>query len=168
MAVAGRAQASASGFSSWAIGPWVVLLLAGMGMVQYLRHGDYLYLGAALVVVVVSASCIMRQAWARPAMQWLALLLALWALLSGAWMLRQWGDFEIARQHALAQPQLAPVALWLIARAQRTWTVALALKAAAIPLLSWLAWGLGRADVRAQFRSWRGAAAAKRSKQGIS
>ena len=150
---AGRAPAS--GFSLWAIGLWVVLLLAGMGLVQYLRHGEYLYLGAALVVIVVSAGCVMRQAWARPAMQVLAVLLALWALASGSWMLQQWGDFEIARQHALSQPQLGPAALWMIARAQRTWQVALALKGLAIPLLLWLAWVLGRAGVRGQFRSRR-------------
>lgn len=154
MSVAGRGEgASASGFSPWAIGPWVVLLLAGLGFVQYLRHGEYLYLGAALVVIVVSAGCIMRQAWARSAMQLLAVLLALWALISGIWMLQQWGDFETARQHALAQPQLGQVMLWMIARAERTWQVALVLKAVAIPLLLWLAWALGRADVRSQFRS---------------
>lgn len=153
LARAGRAPTS--GFSLWAIGPWVLLLLAGLGFVQYLRLGEYLYLGAAVVVIVVSAGCILRQAWARPAMQLLAILLVLWALLSGAWMLQQWGDFETARQHALAQPQLGQIALWMIARAERTWRVALALKAIAIPLLLWLAWTLGRADVRSQFRSRR-------------
>lgn len=148
-------RASAPGFSLWAIGPWLVLLLAGLGFVQYLRHGEYFYLGAAVVVIVVSAGCILRQAWARPAMQLLAIVLALWALLSGAWMLQQWGDFATARQHALAQPQLGQVMLWMIARAERTWQVALVLKAFAIPLLLWLAWALGQADVRSQFRSRR-------------
>ena len=156
MPVLARAgSAPTSGFSPWAIGPWVLLLLAGMGFVQYLRHWEYLYLGAALVVIVISAGCVMRQAWSRLAMQVLAVLLALWALASGVWMLQQWGDFETARQHALAQPQLGPIALWMIARAQRTWQVALALKAVAIPLLLWLVWTLGRREVRAQFRSRR-------------
>lgn len=153
LARAGRAPTS--GFSLWAIGPWVLLLLAGMGFVQYLRHGEYLYLGAALVVIVISAGCVMRQAWSRPAMQVLSVLLALWALASGVWMLQQWNDFETARQHALAQPQLGPIVLWMIARAQRIWQVALALKAVAIPLLLWLVWTLGRREVRAQFRSRR-------------
>jgi energy-coupling factor transporter transmembrane protein EcfT len=144
--------ASARRFSAWAVGPWVLLLFAALGFVQYLRHAEYIYLAAALLVIVVCAGCILRQAWARPAMQVLAVLLALWALASGVLMLQQWGDFDAARQHALAQPQLGEVALWMIARAERTWQVGLALKAAAIPLLLWLAWQLGRPAARAQFR----------------
>lgn len=156
MPVTVRAGASpARRFAVWAMGLWVVLLFAAMGFVQYLRHGEYLYLTAAVLVIVVCAGCILRQAWARPAMQVLAVLLALWALISGVLMLQQWSDFETARQHALGQPQLGEVALWLIARAQRTWQVGLALKAVAIPLLLWLAWQLGRPAVRAQFRSRR-------------
>ncbi len=139
-------------FSAWAVGPWVLLLFAALGFVQYLRHAEYIYLAAALLVIVVCAGCILRQAWARPAMQVLAMLLAVWALVTGVLMLQQWGDFDTARQHALAQPQLGDVALWMIARAERTWQVGLALKAVAIPLLLWLAWQLGRPAVRVQFR----------------
>jgi hypothetical protein len=146
------APASTRRFSAWAVGPWVLLLFAAMGFVQYLRHAEYVYLAAALLVIVACAGCILRQAWARPTMQLLAVLLAVWALASGVLMLQQWGDFDTARQHALAQPQLSDVALWMIARAERTWQVGLALKAAAIPLLLWLAWQLGRPAVRAQFR----------------
>jgi hypothetical protein len=47
------------------------------------------------------------------------------------------------------------MALWMIARAQRTWQVGIALKLAAIPALLWLAWQLGRPAVRTQFRSRR-------------
>lgn len=147
--------APARRFAVWAIGLWVVLLFAAMGFVQYLRHGEYLYLAAAVLVIATCAGCILRQAWARPAMQVLAVLLALWALVSGVMLLQQSGDFDIARQHALAQPQLGEVALWLIARAERTWQVGLVLKAVAVPLLLWLAWQLGRPAVRAQFRSRR-------------
>jgi len=146
------APAPARRFSAWAVGPWVLLLFAAMGFVQYLRHAEYVYLAADLLVIVACAGCILRQAWARPTMQLLAVLLAVWALASGVLMLQQWGDFDTARQHALAQPQLSDVALWMIARAERTWQVGLALKAAAIPLLLWLAWQLGRPAVRAQFR----------------
>ncbi|KZC39462.1 MULTISPECIES: hypothetical protein [Rhodanobacter] len=147
--------APARRFAAWAVGPWVLLLFAALGFVQYLRHAEYGYLAAAVLVIVTCAGCILRQAWARPALQVLAVMLAAWALATGALMLRQWGDFDIARQHALAQPQLGEVALWMIARAERTWQVGLALKAAAIPLLLWLAWALGRPAVRAQFRPWR-------------
>jgi hypothetical protein len=143
-------------FSVWMIGVWVVLLFAAMGAVQYLQHAEYAYLLAALLVFVACAGCILRQAWARPTMQWLAVLLALWALVSAVLMLRQWGDFEAARQHALAmQAQFAEIALWTIARAQRTWQVGLALKAIAIPMLLWLAWQLGRPAVCAQFKQRR-------------
>ena len=146
---------SAHGFALWMIGLWVVLLLAAMGCVQYLQHADYAYLLSGLVVIVVCVGCILRQAWARPVMRALAVLLALWSLVSGVLMLQHAGDFERARQHALAQPQLAQIALWLIARAQRTWQVGIALKAIAVPLLLWLAWQLGRPGVRVQFRARR-------------
>ena len=139
-------------FAAWAIALWVLLLIAALGCVQYLQHGEYAYLLAALIVVVVCAGCILRQAWARPTMRVIAVVLALWALATGVLMLQHWGDFETARQHALAQPQLGDVAVWIINRAQRTWQVGLALKALAIPLLLWLAWQLGRPVVKAQFR----------------
>ena len=144
---------SAHGFAPWMIGLWVVLLLAAIGCVQYLQHGDYAYLLAGLVVIVVCVGGILRQAWARPVLRALAVLLALWSLVSGVLMLQHVGDFARARQHALSQPQLADMALWLIARAQRTWQVGIALKALAVPLLLWLAWRLGRPGVRVQFRT---------------
>lgn len=142
-------------FAAWAIGPWMLLLLAAFGLVQYLRQAEYVYLAAALVVVVVSAGCIMRQGWSRPAMQVLALLLAVWSLVTAVLMLQQGGDFALARQHALAQPQLGDVAVWLIARAERTWQIGIALKLLAIPALLWLAWRLGRPAVKIQFRPRR-------------
>lgn len=150
-----RADGSPRSFATWALGAWVLLLLAAVGAVQYLRGGDHVYLVAALLVIVACAGCILRQGWARPVLQGLCLLLALWALATGALMLRQWDQFALARQHALAQPELGELTLWLVARAQRTWQVALALKALAVPLLLWLAWALGRPNVRAQFRTRR-------------
>lgn len=126
-----------------------------MGAVQYLRQGNFIYLAAAALTMVACAGCVLRQGWARPGLRILCVLLALWASISGALMLGQWDSFAIARQHALAQPALAEMALWLIARAQRTWEVALGLKAASIPLLLWLAWQLGRPAVQAQFKRRR-------------
>ncbi len=156
MSLALRAEPStARRFAVWAMGPWILLLIAAMGCLQYLQHAEYAYLAAAMVVIVVSAGCILRQSWARSSMRVLAVLLALWALVTGVLMLQQWGDFERARQDALAQPQLGEVALWMIARAQRTYEVGLALKAIAIPLLLWLTWLLGRPSVIAQFKRRR-------------
>jgi hypothetical protein len=148
----GNDASSVRRFSLWMIAVWILLLLAALGAVQYLQHAEYPYLAAALVVIVICAGCILRQGWARPAMRVLALLLAAWSMVTGVLMLQQWGDFETARQHALAQPQLGELALWLIARAKRTWEVGLALKAIAIPALLWLAWKLGQFGVRAQFK----------------
>jgi hypothetical protein len=142
-------------FAAWAIVPWVLLLLAAVGFVQYLRQAEYHYLAGALLVIAVCAGCILRQAWSRSAMQVLALLLAVWSLVTAVLMLQQSGDFEIARQHARAQPQLGEIALWMIARAERTWQVGIGLKVLVIPVLLWLAWQLGRPAVRAQFRSRR-------------
>jgi hypothetical protein len=138
-------------FAVWAVVPWILLLLAALGCAQYLQHAEYIYLAAASVVFVVCAATILRQPWARPAMQALAVLLALWALVTGALMLRHWNDFEMARQYAMTQLQLGQPAAWMIDRAQRTWRVGLALKALAIPLLLWLAWQLSRPAVRRQF-----------------
>jgi O-antigen ligase len=149
-------NAPARRFSAWTIGVWVLLLFAALGAVQYLQHAEYPYLVAALVVFVTCAGCILRQAWARPTLLVLAVLLAAWSVVSGVLMLRQWGDFETARQHALTmQPQLGEAAQWMIARARRTWQVGLALKAIAVPFLLWLAWQLGRPAARAQFRPRR-------------
>ena len=142
-------------FAVWAVGPWLLLFIAGMGCLQYFRNADYAYLAAAVGVIVVCAGCILRQSWARSTMRVLAVLLALWAMVTGVLMLQQWGDFERARQDALAHPQLSEIALWMIARAQRTYAVGLALKAIAIPLLIWLAWQLGRPSVCAQFKPRR-------------
>ncbi len=148
-------SSSSRRFAAWAIGPWVLLLVAALGGVQYLTHAHYIYLAAALMVIAVSAGCILRQGWARGAMRWMAALLAIWAVISGAMMLQHWGDFERARQQALAQPQLGEVVVWMIDRAQRTWQIGLLLKVIAIPLLLWLAWILGKPAVRSQFRQRR-------------
>ena len=143
-------------FAAWAIGPWMILLLAAVGFVQYLRQAQYLWLLAALAVIAVSAGCILRQAWARAAMRVLAVLLALGALYSLALDAAHWGDFDRARQHVLAQsPALAELGLWMIDRAQRIREVSVAIKLVAMPLLLWLAWTLGRPAVRAQFRTRR-------------
>jgi len=139
-----------SRFGLWRVATWIVLLLAGVGGVLYLRHGDWPYLAGTFVVVLVCAGGILRQPWARQALRVVALLLALWALATGGLMLAQWGQFDAARAHATTQPQ-AQLLLLLIEQARRNFLLGLALKALLIPLLLWLAWQLGRPSVRAQF-----------------
>lgn len=142
-------------FALWAVGPWVLLLLAAFGAVQYLQHAHFASLIVALAVIGVCAGCILRQAWARPAMQVLALLLAAWAAVTGVLMLRQWGDFELARQQLGGGSELGDMAVWMIDRAERTWRVALALKWLAVAPLLWLGWQMSRPAVREQFRARR-------------
>lgn len=142
-------------FAAWALATWVILLLAAFAGVQYARHADWIYLAAALGVIAACAGAILRQAWARGLLQLLCVLLAVWTVVTGVWMAGQWDQFALARARALAQPQAAALWLWQIARDQRTWQVALGLKAAAVPLLGWLAWTLGRPAVRGQFHGRR-------------
>lgn len=150
----GRSKATqARRFSWWTIAVWLVLLFAALAAVQYVAHAEYVYLLASIIVLAVCIGCIARLHWARPTMRVMALLLALWTIVTAVLMLGQWGEFEVARQHAQNQPQLREIALWMVARAQRTWQVGLALKTLAIPMLIWLWWQLGRPHVRHQFRS---------------
>jgi energy-coupling factor transporter transmembrane protein EcfT len=139
-------------FSMWSLALWVLLLLLAYGGVQYLQHGDFLYLAASFVAIVICVGAIMRHEWARSAMRVVLLLIALYALASGVAMLMHWGDFEKARQEALANPQLADDLSMMLERAKRVFQIALALKAISIPCLLWLAWALGRPTVRAQFQ----------------
>ncbi len=138
-------------FSLWMTAVWIVMLFAALGAVQYLKHAEYPYLLAAVVVIAVCAGCVLRLRWARPTMRVVTWLLIIWTVATAVLMLRQWGDFEAARQHVQSEPALRQLALWMIARAQRAWEVGLALKCVSVPVLLWLAWQLGRSSVRAQF-----------------
>lgn len=149
----GAAAKPAQRFSWWLMVVWLVLLFAALGAVQYMAHAEYMYLLASIAVIAVCAGCILKLRWARPTMQVLAVLLVLWSIATAVLMLRQWGEFEVARQHAQNEPQMRELALWMVARAQRTWQVGIALKALAVPALAWLAWQLGQPQVRAQFHS---------------
>jgi hypothetical protein len=137
-------------FAAWRVAAWMLLLLAAFGGVQYLRYGDWPYLAGTLVVVVVCVGSILRQPWARQALRVVALLLVLWVLASGGLMFAQWDQFAQARAHALAQPR-PEILLLVIEQARRSYLLGLLLKALLVPLLLWLAWQLGRPQVRAQF-----------------
>ncbi|MGN6281300.1 hypothetical protein [Frateuria sp.] len=140
----------ASRFGLWRVATWIVLLLAAFGGVLYLRHGDWPYLVGTFAVIVVCAGGILRQPWARPALRVVAVLLALWVLVTGGLMLAQWDQFDMARTHAMTQPQ-PELLLLVIEQARRSFLLGLAFKALLVPLLLWLAWQLGRPPVRAQF-----------------
>ncbi|HEX7813887.1 hypothetical protein [Dyella sp.] len=143
--------ASPRRFAIWSLALWVLLLLAGYAGLQYMQHGEFVYLAATFVVIVICVAAIMRHEWARSAMRATTVVLALYALVSGVAILVHWGDFDKARQAALAQPQTADLALFMIERTRRTFQVVLGLKAIAIPLLLWLGWVLGQPPVRSQF-----------------
>lgn len=138
-------------FGAWRVGSWIVLLLAAFGGVLYLQHGDYPYLAGALAVIAVCAGSILRQPWARQALRVVALLLAAWALATGGLMLAQWHQFDLARAHALSQPQ-SQLLLLVIEQARRSFLLGLVFKALLVPLLLWLAWQMGRPAVRRQFQ----------------
>jgi hypothetical protein len=142
-------------FAAWSAAVWLLLLLAAYGGVQYLRFGFYEYLAGALGVIVVCAGCVLRQEWARLAMRAVAVLLACWAVYSGVLMWQEREQFDMARQAALANPQLGDVALMIIERKHRIWQVTIGIKAIGVPLLLWLAWAMGRASVAAQFHTRR-------------
>ncbi|WP_266170588.1 hypothetical protein [Dyella subtropica] len=152
----GHAANPFPGFAAWRLVLWLLLMLAVFGCLQYARHAEYIYLAASLAVIVVSAGCILRQAWARDAMRVVAVLLAVWSLVTGGVMLTQWSQLEEARQAAQAQPQMAELAMMMVERARRTYQIVLVFKAIAVPVMLWLAWQLGRPSVSAQFRT-RGA-----------
>lgn len=166
-------------FAAWRVVVWVLLLLAAFGCVQYMRHAslvwaqsqalapgstvaggalhrmlawDLVYLLAALVIIVLSAGCILRQGWSRIPLRVAACILALWALVTGVMLLMQWSQFDRASADALAQLHADPVLQLALLHARRSYRLALALKVIALPLLLWLAWRLGAPAVRTQFR----------------
>jgi hypothetical protein len=180
--LSGKPRKAALRLSGWGCAIWLLLLLAALGGVQYLNHGmqvwnqwqalpesehaairalrvmlawDVAYLIGAFAVIVVCAGCVLRQEWARRSMRVVAVVLALWALLTAGLMLGQWDSFEQARQLAQAQPRAVEAMLALIAQARRSYLMALSLKVLAVPVLLWLTWRLARLDVRAAFHARR-------------
>ena len=166
-------------FTFWRVVVWLLLLLAAFGCVQYLSHAQLLwaqranltpadsiamhhmlawdigYLLAAFALIVLCAGCILRQGWARAPLRVAAGALVLWALISGGMMLAQWPQFDRASADALAQLGNEAVLRNAVMHARRVYRITLALKAAAIPVLLWLAWRLGTPAVRMQFRHRR-------------
>lgn len=167
------------GFAIWRVVVWLLLLLAAFGCVQYLSHAQLLwaqranlsaadsvamhrmlawdigYLLAAFALIVLCAGCILRQAWARAPLRVACGVLVLWALASGGMMLAQWPQFDRASADALAQLGNDSTLRNAVVHARRVYRITVALKAAAIPALLWLAWRLGTPAVRMRFRHRR-------------
>jgi hypothetical protein len=169
------------GFAWWRMLAWVLLLLAAFGALQYIRHAqqiwgalqalpagqdqnaavlhgmlnwDISYLIAAFVVIVACAGCILRQAWARPVLRVIALLLCVWTAYRGVLSWQQWQAFDAANT-LLAAGQPSPGQAAQIADLRRILLAGLGLRIAAVPVLLWLAWQLGHPAVRLQFRARR-------------
>lgn len=173
-------DARPSAFAAWRIVVWLMLLLAAFGCLQNATHGLHLwdalsanatlsddatsqlhrmlawdvgFFIAASVTVVVCAGTILHQGWARPVLQVVAVALALaWGLVGGMASLSHWHDFSSAIALTNAQAPLDAAHQAAFDHLRRTFMVSLSLRALAVPVLLWLAWYLGRPQVRAQFR----------------
>jgi glucan phosphoethanolaminetransferase (alkaline phosphatase superfamily) len=171
-----------SGFAWWRMLAWVLLLLAAFGGVQYIHHAqqvwgalqalsagdeqsasalhsmlawDLGYLAAAFVVIVACAGCILRQAWARPVLRVVALVLCVWSAYRGVLLWQQWNAFDAANAVLLAGGQPTPAQAAQLGDLRRVLLMGLGLRVAAVPLMLWLAWQLGQPAVRLQFRARR-------------
>ncbi|MDG2540024.1 hypothetical protein P5Y53_20275 [Dyella jiangningensis] len=174
-----RGAGHADGFALWRIVAWLMLLLAAYGCLQYAVHGEQVwgvlkqlppgndsdafqlrkilawdvgYFVIAFGIVVICAGAILRQAWARPALQVASILLALgWGVAGGLMLLSQWREFSQGVAMTNAQAPLDPASLQALDHVRRSFVIAMAAKAAAVPVLLWLAWWLARPSVKAGF-----------------
>nr|WP_199042782.1 hypothetical protein [Dyella sp. ASV24] len=171
------------GFAFWRIAAWLILLLAAYGCLQYMTHAgqlwqalkplpasdsgdilqlqkmlawDVLYFIIAFALVVICAGAILRQAWARASLQVACVLLAIgWGLVGGLMLFSQWREFSQAVALTNAQSSLDTASQLALAHMHRSFLIAMGTKIAGAPALLWLAWWLGRPQIRAQFRKLR-------------
>ncbi len=168
--------ASRLGLSGWRVVTWLLLLLAVFGIFQYsvhawqvaewLRKGgqdpshaaltrmlawDIAYLLGACITLTVAAAALLRRGWAWFALRVVAGLLALWLLVTALVLAAHWSGFSHRTEELMSLPKLADSARVLVERARRNYLVGMGLKLAAVPVLAWLSWHLGRAPVRGQF-----------------
>jgi hypothetical protein len=163
------------GFAWWRMLVWLLLLLAAYSGIQYIHliqqtwaaiqaspavdsqqaaamqeaFAWYIgYLVACFVVLVPCAGCILRQTWARPLLQVVALILCGWSVYRGVSSWQQW--------HALNEAGAALPGNTQLLDLQRILLIVQVLWAISVPVLLWLAWQLGQPAVRLQFRARRG------------
>lgn len=176
-------DAPRAGFAVWRIVVWLILLLAAYGCLQYLLHAqqlrhvmstlppsdnddiaqlrimfawDVAYFVPAFALIVICAGAILRQAWSRVALQVACVVLAIgWGFIGGLHLYSQWHDFsqQVAMTNVAAS--LDEASRLAFDHQRRVFLIAMATKVAGIPVLLWLAWWLGRPQVRAQFRTLR-------------
>jgi hypothetical protein len=172
-----------TGFAFWRIIVWLILLLAAYGCLQYMTHAgqlwhalqplpssdtgdiaqlqkmlawDVLYFLASFALVVICAGAILRQAWARSALQVACVLLAVgWGLVGGVMLFSQWREFSQGVAMTNAQSTLDTASQLALAHMHRSFLIAMAIKIIGGPLLLLLAWRLGHPAVRSQFRTLR-------------
>lgn len=183
MAARGLNDANHERFALWRIVVWLILLLSAYGCLQYLLHAqrvwhvlstlptsdsgdiaqlhtmlawDMAYFVPSFALIVICAGVILRQAWARVALQAACVLLALfWGFIGGLHLHSQWHDFaqQVAMTNAAAS--LDEASRSAFDHQRNIFLITLATKVIGIPVLLWLAWRLGRPQVRAQFRALR-------------
>lgn len=153
---------------------WLVLLLAAWGILQYCKHAwavwqlqrvqpvdsgtlwwllgwDALYLLLAGLIVAAAAGCLMWRSWARPLLRVLAFALAVYSLAGAAVLFAQWQGTDPAGMAMIARHMDPVLARAEAARDRRILLMGTLMKALAAPLLAWLGWKLGRAEVVARF-----------------
>ncbi|HEX7339081.1 MAG TPA: hypothetical protein VF271_04010 [Rhodanobacteraceae bacterium] len=160
----------------WRVAVWLVLLLAVFGILQYCVHGwhvaqalqapgnkhahdgligllvwDVAYLVGACITLAVTASALMWRSWSRRALRIVAVIWALWFLATGILLAARYVAYLHHSEALLDGPQLSAAARALLDRVHRSYEVGIALKAAAVVVLAWLAWRLGMPAVCAQF-----------------
>lgn len=153
---------------------WLVLMLAGWGMLQYVVHAsavlrlldrqvagrgalwtmlawDALYLFVAGATVAASAGVLMWRAWARRLLRGLSFVLAAYSLASAVLMFAQWHSYSLASADLIAHAADPDLARSLFAQARRITMTGLALKLLSVPLMAWLGWRLGTLSLVQRF-----------------
>ena len=153
---------------------WLVLLLSAWGILQYCTHAwavlqvqrvqpvdsgtlwwllgwDALYLLVAGVIVMAASGCLMWRPWARPLLRGVVFALAVYSLAGAVLLFAQWWGSDPAGMAMIAQHMDPVLARAVAARHRRILLMGAALKALAAPLLAWLGWRLGQAEVVRRF-----------------
>lgn len=185
MSPAENTRVRPSRFAVWRVVSWLLLLVAAFSVLEYtlyawhassaLLSGDtggkhaevvtalvwhIVSLAAACATVMAATGVVLRREWARRVLRVLAVLLAVWMLVSIVMLGWQWHDFSVHSQKLLQQNDASALSHGVLARMRRDYEIAIAVKvgleAIAVPVLAWLSWRLGKPAVRQQFSRRKG------------